>query len=606
MNQSHPNQLNAKINDGLLLELQDNVKRLEVLGEKHLLDSRILGKDKKKSQKKKDKNKKNKKNKDKKKDKKKKDGKNKKDKEEKKGEKKKEQKKKIVDGFSNFTNFGIPMGLMADSYKATHFEMYPEALKMVAYGEFRLPYKDLGGKEGRFVSYGMRNLIEKYLQTPWTDDDVDRAKEFYATHNVGHKPFPFPEQLFRKFVRENKGYFPVKIQCLRDGTVAHIHVPLYQITAEGEYSRLVTYLETVLTHVWYTSTVATLSRKSREIIERAFKDSVDDENKFLLDSRLHDFGFRGCTCMEQAVMGGSAHLLSFDGTDTMPAAYYVQYHLNNGKPVGTSIPATEHSVMTSFARERDAFSHMIDTYGEGVFACVMDSYDYANALDNIVPSLAEKKVKKGGFMVYRPDSGDPVEAVLMGLNAAEKTFGATVNKKGFKVPNNVGVIQGDGIGVTTMDKILDKVLENKFSAQSVAFGMGSGLLQKLNRDTMSFATKLSYIKYKDGRERNVMKKPKTDMDKISLPGILKVVRNEQGIPTVYPADYEGAKGPDLLETIWDSGPVAAYKFDSFDDMRKRVREDWDKLPPNYDPRSEPLKQKINQWIEEFNKSDATK
>ncbi len=44
----------------------------------------------------------------------------------------------------------------------------------------------------------------------------------------------------------------------------------------------------------------------------------------LLASRLQDFGFRGCTCVEQSVLGGAAHLLSFDGTDTMSAAYYVQ------------------------------------------------------------------------------------------------------------------------------------------------------------------------------------------------------------------------------------------------------------------------------------------
>jgi nicotinic acid phosphoribosyltransferase len=44
----------------------------------------------------------------------------------------------------------------------------------------------------------------------------------------------------------------------------------------------------------------------------------------LLGSRLHDFGFRGCTCVEQSIIGGCAHLLNFDGTDTMAAAYYAQ------------------------------------------------------------------------------------------------------------------------------------------------------------------------------------------------------------------------------------------------------------------------------------------
>ena len=35
-------------------------------------------------------------------------------------------------------------------------------------------------------------------------------------------------------------------------------------------------------------------------------------------------------------------------------------------------------------------------------------------------------------------------------------------------------------------------------AQSVAFGMGGGLLQRVNRDTLSLATKLCHIVYADG------------------------------------------------------------------------------------------------------------
>lgn len=88
----------------------------------------------------------------------------------------------------------------------------------------------------------------------------------------------------------------------------------------------------------------------------------------------------------------------------MPACYYVQNHLNNGKSVGVSVPASEHSVMTSFAHEKAAFSHMIEKYGSGIFSVVMDSYDYKRALDEIVPSLKDEfiaaKNKSGrGFMV---------------------------------------------------------------------------------------------------------------------------------------------------------------------------------------------------------------
>lgn len=87
--------------------------------------------------------------------------------------------------------------------------------------------------------------------------------------------------------------------------------------------------------------------------------------------------------------------------------------LNSGRPVALSIPATEHSVMTCWPNERAAIENMIEHFGTGVFACVMDSYDYAAALSEVLPAIATKKVAAGGYMVLRPDSGNPVEVVLM-------------------------------------------------------------------------------------------------------------------------------------------------------------------------------------------------
>ena len=107
--------------------------------------------------------------------------------------------------------------------------------------------------------------------------------------------------------------------------------------------------------------------------------------------------------------------LNFEGSDTMSAAFYAQYTLNGGKAVATSIPATEHSVMTSYLNEKQAIDHMISTFGTSIFAIVMDSYDYTAALDNVLPSVAKYKTEKGGFMVLRPDSGDPVSVVLQAL-----------------------------------------------------------------------------------------------------------------------------------------------------------------------------------------------
>ena len=277
----------------------------------------------------------------------------------------------------------------------------------------------------------------------------------------------------------------------------------------------------------------------------------------------------------------------------MSAAYYAQFILNGGKPVASSIPATEHSVMMSWDTEKEAIENMIEIYGDGLFACVMDSYDYANALDNIVPAIASKKTAKGGYMVLRPDSGDPIEAVLMALRAAEKAFGSSTNDKGFKVIEGCGVIQGDGINIDGLREILEATMAAGYSAENVAFGMGGGLLQKVNRDTMSFATKLSTITLKDGTERIVMKAPKTDLSKTSLPGVLGVKLEDEGsTPRVYPK-AQVSDEENMLKVVYDHKPVMTSEtWDNFEAVRERVSTMWGKLPPGADAISSEMKKVI--------------
>jgi nicotinamide phosphoribosyltransferase len=257
-------------------------------------------------------------------------------------------------------------------------------------------------------------------------------------------------------------------------------------------------------------------------------------------------------------------------------------HLNNRRPIGTSIPATEHSVMTAYPNERMAIQRLISQFGEGVFACVMDSYDYAHALNDILPSLASEKVGKGGYMVLRPDSGDPVETVLMALRAADKVFGHQVNKKGYKVIQGAGVIQGDGITLVTLERIAEAVEQAGYSAQNVAYGMGGGLLQRVHRDLMSFATKLCHITYADGVVRDVMKTPTQDNSKISLPGELAVWLDDSGYPNVRPKQEGDQGNPDnQLKVVYDHGPVG--EWDDFDTVRSRVRDQWTKYALNKTP-----------------------
>ncbi|KAJ9525932.1 hypothetical protein QJQ45_009410 [Haematococcus lacustris] len=405
--------------------------------------------------------------------------------------------------------------------------------------------------------------------------------------------FPFPRSIFEQFVKENNGWFPVKIQALPEGTVTHCRVPVYQVTAEGPYTPLCTFLETLLTMIWYPTTVATLSRRARDVVEGSFRRTSDaGSDSPLVASRLHDFGFRGCTSVEQSVIGGCAHLLSFVGTDTLSAAYYAQFHLNGGRPVAQSIPATEHSVMTAWPTERAAIENMIEHFGTGVFACVMDSYDYAKALSEVLPSIAAKKVERGGYLVLRPDSGDPMEAVLMALVAADRVFGSDVNSKGYRVLRGCGVIQGDGIDIDVMRKIAGAIEAAGYAADNVAYGMGGGLLQKVNRDTMSFATKLNHIVYADGHAADIMKQPQTDVGKFSLPGVL-AVKRVQGVPTIFPADSgEVQPEEDLLQVVYDMGPLPNHKWDDFSTVRARVAQQWTQLAPTGDNISASLKRKI--------------
>jgi len=252
--------------------------------------------------------------------------------------------------------------------------------------------------------------------------------------------------------------------------------------------------------------------------------------------------------------------------------------MNNGNQVGSSIPAQAHCVVTPWPTEKEAFENMIELNGDGVYAMVMDSYDYSNAINKIIPSLKEKITKKGGFVVLRPDSGEPVDMVLLGLQAAATHFGYDLNKKGYKVLRGIGIIQGDGMSPRMIKDVLEKVIDAGFSAENVAFGMGGGLLQKdLHRDILSAALKTNHIRYLDGSERMVMKKPTGDSNKISLPGKLAVTLSLSGSRQVTPEDTI-IPGDNELEVVYDAGKTIYLTMDTFDQIRDRVNIEWKMTP----------------------------
>jgi nicotinamide phosphoribosyltransferase len=251
-------------------------------------------------------------------------------------------------------------------------------------------------------------------------------------------------------------------------------------------------------------------------------------------------------------------------------------YYNTDEIVGFSIPASEHSTITSWGRENevDAYENMVDTFGgEGkIFACVSDSFDiYAATRTLWGEKLKDKVINNGGTLVVRPDSGDPETVPVEVIEILAEQFGYTVNSKGYKVlPSYVRVIQGDGINEDSLPRILENLKAKGFSADNIAFGMGGGLLQAWNRDTLKYAMKASAIKIGDGEWEGFAKDPITDAGKTSKKGRLGLVY-ECGIGScgyrTLPEDLANVKG-NLLRTVFRNGELLVE--DTFQEIRERA------------------------------------
>lgn len=451
--------------------------------------------------------------------------------------------------------------LLTDSYKATHWKQYPQGTtKVYSYLEARK-----GGKFKKTTFCGPQILIKRYLLGKVvTQEKIDQADAFFAQH-LG--PNLFNKAGWEHILNKHDGRLPVRIKAVAEGTVVGEGNVLLTIeNTDPECFWLVNYLETILLHVWYPTTVATLSREMKATINEELRRTGNPE---LISFKLHDFGFRGVSSVESAGMGGLGHLLNFMGTDTLEAITYAQRYYGAGMPA-FSIPASEHSTITSWGPEceADAMENMLDQYPTGLVACVSDSFDIINACRNIWGvKLRDKVLQRKGTLVVRPDSGDPRTVVLDVLEALGSAFGYSTNSKGFKVlPDQVRVIQGDGINYESLGDILQAMRLGGWSADNIAFGCGGALLQQLNRDTQRFAFKCSSVEV-NGVERDVFKAPATDPSKNSKRGRLKLV-NERGWRDGdmsldhYVTVAESDPRKDELVTIFENGELTKeYTFD---------------------------------------------
>ena len=456
--------------------------------------------------------------------------------------------------------------LNTDSYKASHYLQYPpEASAMFSYIESR------GGRYDRTLFFGLQMLIKEYLCRPITPAMIDQAKAFFTAHGE-----PFNEAGWRYIVEHYEGYLPVRIRAVPEGSVVPTHNVLVTVECDDpQVFWLASYLETMLMRVWYPITVATQSWHLRNTIRAYLEKSSDDLTQ--LPFKLHDFGARGVSSAESAAIGGSAHLVSFMGSDTVLGVVAANHYYN--EPMAAfSVPAAEHSTITSWGRERetDAFRNMIAKFGKpgAIVSVVSDSYDLFAALEVWGTTLKQAVLDSGGTLVIRPDSGDPLTIVLQTMRALEASFGSTVNGKGRRVLNNVRVIQGDGVNPDSIEAILAAMNEAGFAADNIVFGMGGALLQQINRDTQRFAMKCSAIRLGD-EWHDVRKDPVTDAGKRSMKGRLTLLVNRHTgeyrtvtLPLAWDDRTVEGDWDEALVAVFDSGKLLVDA--AFSEIRKRA------------------------------------
>jgi nicotinamide phosphoribosyltransferase len=249
------------------------------------------------------------------------------------------------------------------------------------------------------------------------------------------------------------------------------------------------------------------------------------------------------------------------GSDTISGVLFAREYYNAGI-AGFSIPAAEHSTITSWGRDNEvkAYANMVDQFARpgSILAVVSDSYDIFNAASKLWgEELKQKVIDSGATIVIRPDSGDPVVVNRKLIEILGEKFGYTKNAKGFKVLNNVRLIQGDGVNERTISSILGAFMAMGWSADNIAFGMGGALLQQIDRDTQKFAMKCSSACI-DGKWINVQKDPITDSGKKSKAGRVTLFQNRDGS---YYSGVEDWMESALIEVFRDGKLIKEYTFD---------------------------------------------
>jgi nicotinamide phosphoribosyltransferase len=311
----------------------------------------------------------------------------------------------------------------------------------------------------------------------------------------------------------------------------------------------------------------------RNILEEYAKKT--DVDISFVDFQLHNFGDRGASSVESAILGGMAHLAVFKGTDNFFAIKVVhEVYGDDYSEIAFSVPASEHSVALSWGKEKELeyVKHVLEVNKEyPIVSIVMDTYNIYRLVDMVTKDKEIRRMleENDQKLVIRPDSGDHREVLTKILRIIEKNKWPYVeNEKGYKVLQNLGIIYGDRINFDTIRTCLDVMIENGYSVSNIVFGCGGFLMQSVNRDTFGFSYKVSEVVI-NGVRKAVCKCPVTSQFKKSLSGRVVTVWNEnEQRYEVVEEDKMREYHKDVMHVVFENGEVK--RKHSLSDIRKRL------------------------------------
>lgn len=422
-----------------------------------------------------------------------------------------------------------PATLLCDFYKISHMPQYPVGTQVIYSTWTPRSNRYLPQADGAVV-FGPQALAKEFLIKYFQIHFFNRAKEEVVAEYKRYITFTLGKEPDTTHIEDlhDLGYLPIRMRALKEGTIAPIKTPILTIeNTNPKFFWLTNYLETLISNqLWLPMTSATIAYAYRKLLDEYALKTVGHTDD--VPFQAHDFSMRGMGSLESSKLSGAGHLLSFVGTDTIPAiAFHEQYYNADIEKelVGTSIAATEHSVMCSYgqANEFDLFKHLItEVYPEGFFSVVSDTWDFWKVVGEYLPKLKEDIMARDGRVVIRPDSGDPVliicgdpngetELERKGLiQALWEIFGGTHTDKGYKLlDTHIGAIYGDSITLERAEEIVKRLERQGFASTNIVFGVGSFTYQMKSRDSLGFAMKATHAVV-NGEERMLFKDPKTD------------------------------------------------------------------------------------------------